>query len=140
MGAATALYSATCCAHGKYGNGNTYSLNLSAVIGLSGWLPCSRSVVLIKIVIFPYVFLFYPFFAYMESPTIVPFLRFRSLKNKIEGSQEAARRAATLPLLLCHGRGICCCKIHICYILFKLYKVIACLRFLILEYFAISTF
>lgn len=70
MGAATALYSASCCAHGKYGNGNTYPLNLSAVVGLSGWLPCSRS-----------------------------------LKNKIEGSEEAARRAATLPLLLCHGRG-----------------------------------
>ncbi|XP_058112743.1 uncharacterized protein LOC131255851 isoform X2 [Magnolia sinica] len=70
MGAATALYSATCCANGKYGNGNPYPVNLSAVVGLSGWLPCSRG-----------------------------------LKNKIEGSQEAARRAASLPLLLCHGKG-----------------------------------
>ncbi|XP_077210291.1 uncharacterized protein LOC143845759 isoform X2 [Tasmannia lanceolata] len=70
MGAAVALYSASCCAHGRYGNGNPYPLNLSAVVGLSGWLPCSRS-----------------------------------LKNKIEGSQEAARRAASLPLLLCHGKG-----------------------------------
>ncbi|XXG55979.1 hypothetical protein AAC387_Pa03g3520 [Persea americana] len=69
MGAAIALYSATCSAHGKYGNGNTYQVNLSAVVGLSGWLPCSRS-----------------------------------LKNKIEG-QVAARRAASLPLLLCHGKG-----------------------------------
>lgn len=47
MGAAIALYSATCCAHGKYGNGNAYQVNLSAVVGLSGWLPCSRSVILL---------------------------------------------------------------------------------------------
>ena len=42
MGAATALYSATCHAVGKYGNGNPYPTNLSAVVGLSGWLPCSK--------------------------------------------------------------------------------------------------
>ncbi|XP_042510208.1 acyl-protein thioesterase 2-like isoform X1 [Macadamia integrifolia] len=70
MGAATALYSATCYIQGKYGNGNPYPVNLSAVVGLSGWLPCSRS-----------------------------------LRNKIEGSHEAARRASSLPLLLCHGRA-----------------------------------
>ncbi|XP_010925247.1 uncharacterized protein [Elaeis guineensis] len=70
MGAATALYSATCFAYGKYGNGNPYPVNLSAIVGLSGWLPCSRS-----------------------------------LKNKVESSQVASRRAAALPLLLCHGRG-----------------------------------
>lgn len=70
MGAATALYSATCYAHGKYGNGNPYPINICAVVGLSGWLPCSRI-----------------------------------LKNKMEGSQEAARRAASIPLLLCHGRA-----------------------------------
>ncbi|PIA65526.1 hypothetical protein AQUCO_00100789v1 [Aquilegia coerulea] len=70
MGAAIALYSATCCAQGKFGNGNPYRINLSVVVGLSGWLPCSRS-----------------------------------LRNKIEGSQEAMRRAASFPLLLCHGRG-----------------------------------
>ncbi|XP_068652148.1 uncharacterized protein [Aristolochia californica] len=69
MGAATALYSGICCAHGRYGNGNAYPVNLSAVLGLSGWLPCSRS-----------------------------------LKNKIEGSVEASRRAASLPVLLCHGK------------------------------------
>ncbi|CAN6441976.1 unnamed protein product [Victoria cruziana] len=45
MGAATALYSATCCAHGKYANGNIYPVNISAAVGLSGWLPCARSVV-----------------------------------------------------------------------------------------------
>ncbi|KAG9156224.1 hypothetical protein Leryth_024268, partial [Lithospermum erythrorhizon] len=39
MGAATALYSATCFAQGKFGNGNPYPLNLRAVVGLSGWLP-----------------------------------------------------------------------------------------------------
>ncbi|XP_022961061.1 acyl-protein thioesterase 2-like [Cucurbita moschata] len=43
MGAATALYSATCHAVGKYGNGNPYPTNLSAVVGLSGWLPCSKT-------------------------------------------------------------------------------------------------
>ncbi|GFZ11831.1 alpha/beta-Hydrolases superfamily protein [Actinidia rufa] len=68
MGAATALYSATCFAQGKYTNGNPYPLNLRAVVGLSGWLPGSRS-----------------------------------LRNKIVVSHEAARRAASLPILLCHG-------------------------------------
>ena len=42
MGAATALYSATCYALGKYENGNPYPSNLSAVVGLSGWLPCAK--------------------------------------------------------------------------------------------------
>ena len=44
MGAATALYSATCHAHGSYGNGNPYPVNIRAAVGLSGWLPCSKSV------------------------------------------------------------------------------------------------
>ncbi|OAY82718.1 Acyl-protein thioesterase 2, partial [Ananas comosus] len=70
MGAATALYSAACYTHGKFANGSHYPISLSAVVGLSGWLPCSRS-----------------------------------LKSKIENSQGAFRRAATLPLLLSHGRG-----------------------------------
>ncbi|OIV97744.1 hypothetical protein TanjilG_12501 [Lupinus angustifolius] len=43
MGAATALHSATCHALGHYGNGNVYPINLSAVVALSGWLPCSRT-------------------------------------------------------------------------------------------------
>ncbi|KAK6914981.1 Phospholipase/carboxylesterase/thioesterase, partial [Dillenia turbinata] len=68
MGAATALYSATCFAQGKYTNGSPYPVNLRAIVGLSGWLPASRN-----------------------------------LRNKIEGSHEAARRAASLPILLCHG-------------------------------------
>ncbi|KAI9161218.1 hypothetical protein LWI28_015525 [Acer negundo] len=68
MGAAISVYSATCCALGRYGNGNPYSINLRAVVGLSGWLPGSRN-----------------------------------LRNKIEGSHEAARRAASLPILLSHG-------------------------------------
>ncbi|KAF3450837.1 hypothetical protein FNV43_RR06926 [Rhamnella rubrinervis] len=68
MGAAMALYSATCYAMGRYGNGNPYPINLRAVIGLSGWLPGSRI-----------------------------------LKNKIEGLNEAVRRAASLPILLYHG-------------------------------------
>ncbi|XP_031487788.1 uncharacterized protein LOC116255852 [Nymphaea colorata] len=70
MGAATALYSATCCAYGKYANGNPYPVNISAAVGLSGWLPCARS-----------------------------------LGNKIGESEEAKRRAASLPLLLLHGKG-----------------------------------
>ncbi|PSR84480.1 Acyl-protein like [Actinidia chinensis var. chinensis] len=70
MGAATSLYSATCFALGKYGNGNPYPANLSAAIGLSGWLPCAKS-----------------------------------LSSKMEGKDEAARQAAALPILLCHGRG-----------------------------------
>lgn len=70
MGAATAVYSATCFALSKYANGNLYPINLRAVVGLSGWLPGTRS-----------------------------------LKNKIEGSHEATRRAASLPILLCHGRS-----------------------------------
>ncbi|KAJ7958752.1 acyl-protein thioesterase 2-like [Quillaja saponaria] len=70
MGGATALYSATCCALGHYGNGNVYTVNLSAIVSLSGSLPCSRT-----------------------------------LRNRIEGSPEAARCAASLPLLLCHGLG-----------------------------------
>lgn len=45
MGAAMALYSATCCALGKYGNGVPYPIYLRAVVGLSGWLPGSRYVV-----------------------------------------------------------------------------------------------
>ncbi|XP_019150102.1 PREDICTED: acyl-protein thioesterase 2-like [Ipomoea nil] len=70
MGAATSLYSATCFAQGKYGNGNPYRVNLKTVVGLSGWLPGSRYV-----------------------------------SNKIGGSHEATRRAASLPILLCHGTG-----------------------------------
>ncbi|PKI48521.1 hypothetical protein CRG98_031143 [Punica granatum] len=42
MGAATAIYSATCFALGKYANGNPYTVNLRAVVGLSGWLPGAR--------------------------------------------------------------------------------------------------
>ncbi|KAL6974302.1 lysophospholipase [Sarracenia purpurea var. burkii] len=70
MGAATSLYSATCFALGKYENGNTYPANLSAAVGLSGWLPCAKN-----------------------------------LSSKMEGKDEAARRAASIPILLCHGTG-----------------------------------
>jgi lysophospholipase-2 len=43
MGAAAALHSAACYAHGRFTNGVAYPVTLSAVIGLSGWLPCSRT-------------------------------------------------------------------------------------------------
>ncbi|KAF7838665.1 acyl-protein thioesterase 1 [Senna tora] len=69
MGAATALYSATCFTTGKYGNSNSYPANLSAVVGLSGWLPCAKT-----------------------------------LSDKLQGNDEAARRAQSFPLLLCHGK------------------------------------
>lgn len=68
MGAATALYSATCFAKGKYGNGCPYPIFIRAIVGLSGWLPDSRS-----------------------------------LRTNIQGLHEAARRASSLPILLCHG-------------------------------------
>ncbi|KAK8595108.1 hypothetical protein V6N13_016015 [Hibiscus sabdariffa] len=68
MGAAMALYSATAFSLGRYGNGNPYSTNLRAIVGLSGWLPGSRC-----------------------------------LRNKIEVSHEAARRAASLPVMIGHG-------------------------------------
>ncbi|KZV37792.1 acyl-protein thioesterase 2-like [Dorcoceras hygrometricum] len=70
MGAATALYSATCHVSRQYGNGQPYLINLSTIIGLSGWLPCSRT-----------------------------------LRNRMEASNETTRRAASLPILLCHGTG-----------------------------------
>ncbi|CAL5205035.1 unnamed protein product [Lathyrus oleraceus] len=69
-GAATALHSATCHVLGHYGNGNVYRINLSAIVSLSGWLPCSRT-----------------------------------LENKIRGSRDGIRRAASLPLFLGHGRA-----------------------------------
>ncbi|GJM93497.1 hypothetical protein PR202_ga10058 [Eleusine coracana subsp. coracana] len=43
MGAATALHSAACYAHGRFKNGIVYPITLSAIIGLSGWLPCLRT-------------------------------------------------------------------------------------------------
>ncbi|XP_022862255.1 acyl-protein thioesterase 2-like isoform X4 [Olea europaea var. sylvestris] len=70
MGAATALYSATCHVFARYGNRNPYPVNLSSVVGLSGWLPCSRI-----------------------------------LRNQLKESNETSARAATLPILLCHGPG-----------------------------------
>ncbi|GMH20542.1 hypothetical protein Nepgr_022383 [Nepenthes gracilis] len=67
MGAAASLYSATCFISGKYGNGTPFPANLSAVVGLSGWLPCGKS-----------------------------------LSERV-AVDEAASRAASLPILLCHG-------------------------------------
>lgn len=42
MGAATALHAGACYVLGKYGNGEPFPTNLSAVVGLSGWLPCAK--------------------------------------------------------------------------------------------------
>lgn len=68
IGAASALYSMICQVLGRYRNGNHYPINLSIVVGLSGWLPCSSS-----------------------------------LRTWMEESREAQQRAASLPILLCHG-------------------------------------
>ncbi|XP_024980192.1 acyl-protein thioesterase 1 homolog 1-like [Cynara cardunculus var. scolymus] len=69
MGAATAIYSASCFARGKLGNGTGYSTHLDVVVGLSGWLPCAKD-----------------------------------LSNKV-GGYKVEGHAASLPILLCHGRG-----------------------------------
>lgn len=68
MGAAVALHAAMCYVTSKYANGNPFPANLSAAVGLSGWLPCAKS---------------------------------RS--NKL-ATNEALNRAASLPILLCHGK------------------------------------
>ncbi|RLN29009.1 hypothetical protein C2845_PM05G27510 [Panicum miliaceum] len=70
MGATVALHSVACYAHGKFTSGIPYPITLNAVISLSGWLPCSRT-----------------------------------LRSKMESSHIATRRAASLPILLCHGRA-----------------------------------
>ncbi|WVZ99770.1 hypothetical protein U9M48_045022 [Paspalum notatum var. saurae] len=69
MGAAVALHSAACYAHGKFTSGSPYPIKLDSVISLSGWLPCSRT-----------------------------------LRGKMESSHISVRRAASLPILLSHGR------------------------------------
>lgn len=96
MGAGTSLYSATCFALGKYGNGNPYPINLSTVIGLSGWLPCAKYVFLFSLLsprligIFESIcFIFYPH---------------RTLVGKLE-EEQIKNRAASLPILVCHGKG-----------------------------------
>ncbi|KAM0020670.1 putative lysophospholipase [Helianthus debilis subsp. tardiflorus] len=43
MGAATAIYPASCFVCGKFGNGTGCRTHLDAVFGLSGWLPCARA-------------------------------------------------------------------------------------------------
>lgn len=98
MGAATALYSATCFAQGKYGNGYPYPVNLRAIIGLSGWLPGSRYEL-------RYAFFSCNIFHDLNIHMLIENISTlsRSVKNKIEGSHEAARRAASLPIFLCHG-------------------------------------
>ncbi|XP_076901706.1 uncharacterized protein LOC143556197 [Bidens hawaiensis] len=63
MGAAAAIYSASCFACPKFGNGTGCPTHLDAVVALSGWLPCARA-----------------------------------LSNEVEGR-------ASLPILLCHGKG-----------------------------------
>ncbi|XP_051119558.1 uncharacterized protein LOC127243524 isoform X2 [Andrographis paniculata] len=70
MGAAAALYSATCHIFGQYSNRNPYNVNFSAVVGLSGWLPCARM-----------------------------------LMSRMAEINESSARAASFPVLLCHGKA-----------------------------------
>ncbi|GJX00255.1 alpha/beta hydrolase fold protein, partial [Tanacetum coccineum] len=44
MGVVMALYCATCHALGQYGNGIRFPINLSVVMSMNGWIPCSRIV------------------------------------------------------------------------------------------------
>ncbi|KMT02935.1 hypothetical protein BVRB_8g195090 [Beta vulgaris subsp. vulgaris] len=68
MGAAVALHTAICHVSGKFANDKEFPVKLSAVLGLSGWLPCAKS-----------------------------------LSNKL-AANEATNRAASIPILLCHGK------------------------------------
>lgn len=36
---------------------------------------------------------------------VMSYILYRSLANKLEGVGEATRRAVSLPILLCHGKG-----------------------------------
>ncbi|KAH9623974.1 hypothetical protein KSS87_005141 [Heliosperma pusillum] len=69
MGAATALHAALCHVSGKYGNGEQFPVNVCAAVGLSGWLPCAKT-----------------------------------MAQRL-ASTEAANRATSLPILLCHGKA-----------------------------------
>ena len=100
MGAAAALHSAACYAHGKFSSGTPYPITLSAVISLSGWLPCSRSVCQSVICHRTRHFLLL-----IPKQTLMIFGEFRTLRGKMEGPHMAARRPASLPILLSHGRG-----------------------------------
>ncbi|KAG5582096.1 hypothetical protein H5410_052723, partial [Solanum commersonii] len=42
MAASVALYSAICYARGSFVNGKDYLVKLCAIVGYSGWLPCSK--------------------------------------------------------------------------------------------------
>lgn len=59
MGAAIALYSTTCYALGRYGNGHPYTINLRATVGLSGWLPGWRY----------FIYFFNPFMPLVNTET-----------------------------------------------------------------------
>lgn len=85
-------------------------------------------------------FLFLSFLHFM-SPCSMPFpsdflysmvyLFSRNLKNKIEETEEATRRAVSLPLLLCHGKGICVCEHkYLCYFRYLMFVHQHCLSWL----------
>lgn len=107
MGAATSLYSALCFALGKYNNGNPYPANISAAVGLSGWVPCSKfafiiwSSSLISTLCTVFLLVMYRMCIFISWLLACS----RTLNSMLEGKDEAARRAASLPILLCHGKG-----------------------------------
>ena len=96
MGAAASLYCATCCfARGKFENDNEFSPNISAVVGLSGLLPSAKFVPNNTLLIVKW-----------PINVIIKWCHFsRTLSHKLEGVAEAFERAASLPILLCHGQG-----------------------------------
>jgi lysophospholipase-2 len=104
MGAAVALHSAACYAHGKFASGIPYPITLNAVISLSGWLPCSRSNFDILSIdhLCHKLDMLLIFFSWIIMLTLDIC---RTLRGKMESSHIAVRRAASLPILLGHGRG-----------------------------------
>ncbi|GJV41839.1 retrotransposon protein, putative, ty1-copia subclass [Tanacetum coccineum] len=84
MGAATALYSASCFTHGKFGNGNPYSTHLNAVVGLSGWLPCAND---------------------LNKKVEGEVAANRASSLPVLLCHGKANRASSLPVLLCHGKA-----------------------------------
>lgn len=105
MGAATALYSATCHVFRQYGNMHPYLINVSSIISLSGWLPCSRQENYPSCSQFIYTAKECHFFRCCLLCAHSNLLFSRTLRNRMETSNEIIRRAASLPILLCHGTG-----------------------------------
>ncbi|KAL9270438.1 Acyl-protein thioesterase 2-like protein [Drosera capensis] len=100
MGAATSLYSATCFISGKYGNGDPYPVNLSAVVGFSGWLPAAKFES--RYHIYLESNLYFVCFCLISVSLSCIVAVSRSFSDRV-ASNEATSRAASLPVFLAHG-------------------------------------